>query len=103
LVVRRGPRQALNDKLRFCEWLQDQIDAGLAEGLNLSAIEATCFPWGRRFSWESFFNDELTRLFSRGHWSRTEMVRSFARPAGSRAILPLVYEARMHAARASRQ
>jgi glyoxylase-like metal-dependent hydrolase (beta-lactamase superfamily II) len=96
LVVRQDPRQALNEKLRFCEWLRDQIDTGLAEGLNLSAIEATCCPWGRRFSWESFWNDELTRLFSHGHWSRTEMVRSFSRPAGSSAVLPLVYETRMH-------
>jgi glyoxylase-like metal-dependent hydrolase (beta-lactamase superfamily II)/predicted DCC family thiol-disulfide oxidoreductase YuxK len=102
LVVRRDPRQALNEKLRFCEWLQDQIDAGLADGLTLSAIEVTCFPWGRRFSWESFWNDELTRLFSHGHWSRTEMIRSFARPAGSRAVLPLVYEARIHTAPAQR-
>jgi hypothetical protein len=37
-------------------------------------------------------------LFSHGHWSRTEMVRSFARPAGSMAVLPVVYEARMHIA-----
>jgi glyoxylase-like metal-dependent hydrolase (beta-lactamase superfamily II) len=98
LVVRQDPRRALNEKLRFCEWLRDQIDTGLAEGLNLRAIEVTCFPWGRRFSWESFWNDELTRLFSHGHWSRTEMVRSFARPAGSSAVLPLVYETRMHIA-----
>jgi glyoxylase-like metal-dependent hydrolase (beta-lactamase superfamily II)/predicted DCC family thiol-disulfide oxidoreductase YuxK len=98
LVVRQNPRQALNEKLRFCEWLRDQIDAGLAEGLIPSAIEVSCFPWGRRFSWESFWNDELTRLFSHGHWSRTEMVRSFTRPAESRAVLPLVYEARMHTA-----
>jgi glyoxylase-like metal-dependent hydrolase (beta-lactamase superfamily II) len=102
LVVRRDPRQALTEKLRFCEWLQDQIEAGSAEGLTLSAIEVTCFPWGRRFSWESFWNDELTRLFSHGHWSRTEMIRSFARPAGSRAVLPLVYEARIHTAPAQR-
>jgi hypothetical protein len=98
LVVRQDPREALSEKLQFCEWLRDQIDAGLAEGLAVSAIEVTCFPWGRRFSWESFWNDELTRLFSHGHWSRTEMVRSFVRPPGSRAVLPLVYEARMHTA-----
>ena len=99
LVVRRDPRQALQEKLQFCEWLRDQIDAGIAEGLALTAIEVTCFPWGRQFSWETFWNDELSRLFSHGHWSRTEMVRSFARPAGSMAVLPVVYEARMHIAR----
>jgi glyoxylase-like metal-dependent hydrolase (beta-lactamase superfamily II)/predicted DCC family thiol-disulfide oxidoreductase YuxK len=98
LVVRRDPRQALHEKLQFCEWLRDQIDAGLAEGLAFSAIEVTCFPWGRHFSWESFWNDELTRLFSRGHWSRSELVRSFARPAGSTDVLPVVYEARMYLA-----
>jgi glyoxylase-like metal-dependent hydrolase (beta-lactamase superfamily II)/predicted DCC family thiol-disulfide oxidoreductase YuxK len=96
LVVREDPRRALTEKLRFCEWLRDQIDAGTAEGLEFSAIQVTCFPWGRRFSWENFWNDELTRLFSRGHWSRTELVRSFVRPAGSTAALPLVYEARLH-------
>jgi glyoxylase-like metal-dependent hydrolase (beta-lactamase superfamily II)/predicted DCC family thiol-disulfide oxidoreductase YuxK len=95
LVIREDPRQALTEKLRFCEWLRDQVEAGLAEGLDLEAIEVTCFPWGRRFSWESFWNDELTRVFTRGHWSRTEMVRSFERPAGSKAVLPLVYEARL--------
>jgi glyoxylase-like metal-dependent hydrolase (beta-lactamase superfamily II) len=98
LVVRSDPRQALHEKLQFCEWLRDQIDAGIAEGLAFSAIEVTCFPWGRRFSWESFWNDELTRLFSHGHWSRTELVRSFARPAGSTDVLPVVYEARMYIA-----
>jgi len=98
LVVRRDPRQALKEKLQFCEWLRDQIDTGIAEGLALTAIEVSCFPWGRRFSWESFWNDELTRLFSHGHWSKTEMVRSFARPAGSTAVLPVVYEARIHIA-----
>ncbi len=35
LVVRRDPRQALHEKLQFCEWLRDQIDAGIAEGLAL--------------------------------------------------------------------
>jgi glyoxylase-like metal-dependent hydrolase (beta-lactamase superfamily II) len=98
LVVPRDPRQALQEKLQFCEWLRDQIDAGIAEGLACSAIEVTCFPWGRRFSWESFWNDELTRLFSHGHGSRTELVRSFVRPAGSIAVLPMVYEARMYIA-----
>ncbi len=100
LVIREEPRQALVEKLQFCEWLRDQIDAGRAEGLEIGAIEVTCFPWVRGFSWESFWNDELTRLLSGGHWSRTELVRSFVRPAGSKSVLPLVYEARLHTAEA---
>jgi len=99
LLVRENPRAALEEKLRFCEWLREQIDAGAAEGLDVSAIEVTCFPWGRRFAWERYWNDELTRVLSRGHWSRTELVRSFARPPGSKAVLPLVYEARMYTAK----
>jgi glyoxylase-like metal-dependent hydrolase (beta-lactamase superfamily II) len=96
LLVRQDPRQALQEKLQFCEWLRGQIEAGAAEGLPLRAVEATCFPWGRRFSVESFWNDELSRIFSGGHWSRTELVRSFARPDGSRSVLPIVYEARLY-------
>jgi glyoxylase-like metal-dependent hydrolase (beta-lactamase superfamily II)/predicted DCC family thiol-disulfide oxidoreductase YuxK len=96
LLVRRDPREQLLEKLRFCEWVADQVAAGLGEGLPAAAIEVTCFPWGRRFAWENFLNDELSRLFSGGHWSRTEMVRSFVRPAGSESVLPLVYEARLH-------
>ncbi|MGH9722515.1 MAG: DCC1-like thiol-disulfide oxidoreductase family protein [Bryobacteraceae bacterium] len=103
LVVRRDPREELLEKLDFCEWLRDQVEEGMSGGLAPGAIEVTCFPWGRRFSWESYWNDELSRLFSGGHWSRTELVRSFTRPAGSKAVLPLVYEARLHFAAAERE
>ena len=96
LVVRRAPRQELLEKLQFYQWLRDQIETGTAEGLPPDAIEVTCFPWGRRFAWERFLNDALSRFLSRGHWSRAELVRSFARPASSAAVLPLLYEARMH-------
>ena len=94
LVIRRDPREQLLEKLRFCEWLRGQVDAGVAEGLPLGAVCLTCFPWGRRFAWENFLNDELSRLFSVGHWSRQELVRSFVRPSGSTAVFPLLYEAR---------
>lgn len=95
LLVREDPRRQLLDKLRFCEWMRDQVAAGTAEGLPPSAIQVTCFPWGRRFAWENFFNDELSRMFSCGHWSRAEVVRSFVRPPESSRILPMVYEARI--------
>jgi hypothetical protein len=58
------------------------------------AVEATCFPWGRRQAWETFVNDQFMRLFSLGHWSRTELVRSFVRPEAE-SVLPMVYEARI--------
>jgi glyoxylase-like metal-dependent hydrolase (beta-lactamase superfamily II)/predicted DCC family thiol-disulfide oxidoreductase YuxK len=96
LLIRRNPKHELLEKLRFCEWVRDQVEAGLAEGLPINAIEATCFPWGRRFAWESFLNDEFSRMLSGGHWSRTELVRSFMR---SDSVLPGVYETRFFSRR----
>jgi predicted DCC family thiol-disulfide oxidoreductase YuxK len=61
--------------------------------LPLRAIEATCFPWGRRRAWETFLNDEIARLVSLGDFSRTELVRSFVR-APTDGALPTVYELR---------
>jgi hydroxyacylglutathione hydrolase len=95
VVVRRNPKAELEEKLRYLEWIRNQIDAGFNEGLPVYAVEATCFPWGRSHAWEGFINDHLMRLFSLGHWSRTELVRSFVRPDGSNAVLPIVYQARI--------
>jgi len=92
LVIRRDPREELREKLRFLYWLREQIESGIQEGLPPRAIEATCFPWGQSHSWENFLNDELTRLLTCGHWSRTELVRSFVRE--NDAPLPTVYEIR---------
>ncbi|HVP49458.1 MAG TPA: DCC1-like thiol-disulfide oxidoreductase family protein [Bryobacteraceae bacterium] len=93
LVIRRHPREEIIEKLRFFEWLRNQIDSGLQEGLPLRAVEVTCFPWGQAFAWEQFANDELSRILSGGHWSRTELVRSFVR-GGQEGVLPTVYQAR---------
>jgi glyoxylase-like metal-dependent hydrolase (beta-lactamase superfamily II)/predicted DCC family thiol-disulfide oxidoreductase YuxK len=95
VVIRRNPKDELYEKLQYLKWLREQIDAGLNEGLPICAVEATCFPWGRRQAWESFVNDQLMRLFSLGHWSRTELVRSFVRPPQDDSVLPLVYQARI--------
>jgi hypothetical protein len=95
VIIRRNPKEELQEKLQYLKWLRQQIDAGLSEGLSIGAVEATCFPWGRRQAWEGFINDQLMRFFSLGHWSRAEMVRSFVRPAESDAVLPLVYQARI--------
>lgn len=35
---------------------------------------------------------------SLGHWSRTELVRSFVRSGASGGVFPTVYEARFHCA-----
>ena len=94
LIVRRHPREELTEKLRFFEWQSEQIESGMKEGLQLRAVEMTCFPWGRRHTWEQFLNDELSRMLSAGHWSRTELVRSFVRPANGTEVLPVVYQAR---------
>lgn len=92
VVIRRDPKDVLREKLSFLEWLREQIVSGVAEGLPPRAIEATLFPWNRRWSWENLFNDELARVLSGGEFSRSELVRSFLRRPED--VDPLVYEAR---------
>ena len=94
VVIREDPRSALQQKLDYLRWLREQIESGKREGLGPAAVEATCFPWGRGRAWESFSRNELIRLLSLGHFSRSELVRSFVR-TGSQ-IFPMVYEARLH-------
>jgi len=93
VVIRQDPKKAITEKLHYLEWLRGQIEAGIAERLPVRAIEATCFPWGQRNSWETCATDECIRLLSLGHFSRTELVRSFVRQSG--AVLPTVYEVRI--------
>jgi glyoxylase-like metal-dependent hydrolase (beta-lactamase superfamily II)/predicted DCC family thiol-disulfide oxidoreductase YuxK len=95
VVIREHPKHAIAQKLEYMQWLREQIEAGLREQLPLRAIEASCFPWGRRSSWESCATDECIRLLSLGHFSRTELVRSFVRSVSEQ--LPTVFEVRMHA------
>ena len=94
VVIRQDPKLAIAGKLEYMRWLREQIEAGLQEDLPLRAIEASCFPWGRRSSWESCATDECIRLLSLGHFSRTELVRSFVRTDAE--PLPTVYELRVH-------
>jgi len=94
VVIRADPRTALLEKLDYLRWLREQIDSGKREGLGPAAVEATCFPWGRGRAWESFSRNELIRLLSLGHFSRSELVRSFVR-TGSQ-VFPTVYQARLH-------
>jgi hypothetical protein len=75
--------------------VREQIEAGFREQLLVRVIEASCFPWGRRTSWESCATDECIRLLSLGDFSRTEMMRSFVRTSSD--PLPTVYEVRMSA------
>lgn len=93
VVIREDPKLAIAQKLDYMRWLREQIDAGLRERLPVRVIEATCFPWGRRTSWESCATDECIRLLSLGHFSRTELVRSFVRTDSN--PLPTVYEVRL--------
>lgn len=94
VVIREDPKLAIAQKLEYMRWLRQQIEAGLREQLPLRAIEASCFPWGKRASWESCATDECIRLLSLGHFSRTELVRSFVRSVSDQ--LPTVFEVRMH-------
>ncbi len=93
VVIRQDPKVAISQKLDYLRWLREQIEAGFQEQLPVRVIEASCFPWGRRTSWESCATDECIRLLSLGHFSRTELVRSFVRTNGDQ--LPTVYEVRM--------
>ena len=93
VVIRQDPKVAISQKLDYLRWLREQIEAGFQEGLPVRAIEASCFPWGSRTSWESCATDECIRLLSLGHFSRTELVRSFVRRNDDR--LPAVYEIRI--------
>jgi hydroxyacylglutathione hydrolase len=93
VVIREDPKIAIAQKLDYMRWLREQIETGLREQLPVRVIEASCFPWGKRSSWESCATDECIRLLSLGHFSRTELVRSFVRPGTD--TLPTVYEVRM--------
>lgn len=93
VVIRQDPKVALSQKLDYLRWLREQIEAGFQEELPLRVIEASCFPWGSRTSWESCATDECIRLLSLGHFSRTELVRSFVRTSAD--ALPTVYEIRL--------
>lgn len=93
VVIREDPKAAILEKLKYLRWLRLQIETGFREGLPVRVIEASCFPWGRRSSWESCATDECIRLLSLGHFSRTELVRSFVRTGVE--CLPSVYELRL--------
>jgi glyoxylase-like metal-dependent hydrolase (beta-lactamase superfamily II)/predicted DCC family thiol-disulfide oxidoreductase YuxK len=93
VVIRQDPKVAISQKLDYLRWLREQIQAGFQEQLPVRVIEASCFPWGNRTSWESCATDECIRLLSLGHFSRTELVRSFVRTNSDE--LPTVYEVRM--------
>jgi glyoxylase-like metal-dependent hydrolase (beta-lactamase superfamily II) len=93
VVVRQDPKLAIAQKLDYMRWLREQIETGFQEQLPVRAIEASCFPWGRRTSWESCATDECIRLLSLGHFSRTELVRSFVRSNSD--LLPTMYEVRL--------
>ncbi len=93
VVIREDPKVAISQKLAYMRWLREQIEAGFQEGLPVRVIEASCFPWASRTSWESCATDECIRLLSLGHFSRTELVRSFVRTDEDH--LPTVYEVRI--------
>jgi glyoxylase-like metal-dependent hydrolase (beta-lactamase superfamily II)/predicted DCC family thiol-disulfide oxidoreductase YuxK len=92
IVVREDPKIAMAEKLQFLRWVREQIESGLQEQLPIRVVEASCFPWHKRRSWESCATDECIRLLSVGHFSRTELVRSFVRPKSE--LLPTIYEIR---------
>jgi glyoxylase-like metal-dependent hydrolase (beta-lactamase superfamily II) len=91
VVIRQAPEAELKAKLDFFHWIRQQVVAGQAEGMPASAIAASCFPWGHRWTWERFGADLTAQVLSGGEFSRAELVRSFQRrPHGE--IMPEVYE-----------
>jgi glyoxylase-like metal-dependent hydrolase (beta-lactamase superfamily II)/predicted DCC family thiol-disulfide oxidoreductase YuxK len=94
IVVREHPGDAIAEKLEYMQWLRQQIAEGIEERLPMRVIEASCFPWARRASWENFASDEMIRLLSLGHFSRSELVRSFVRKPAD--VMPTVYEVRFY-------
>jgi len=94
VVVREHPKAAIAEKLEYMRWLHRQIEAGIEEGLPVRVIEASCFPWSRKSAWENFASDEMIRLLSAGHFSRTELVRSFVRKPLD--VMPTVYQVRFY-------
>lgn len=92
LVIRRDPKEEIREKMGNLRWISEQIEVGRQEGLPVRAIEATCFPWKHRRTWENLIQDEMTRLLSAGHFSRSELIRSFVRR--SEEIFPEVYQIR---------
>ena len=97
VVFREDPRLLLENKLVYLRWLRQQIEAGAREGLASTVVEATCFPWNRRHNWEGFSKSQLIRLLSLGHFSRSELIRSFVRTGASGEVFPTIYETRFHA------
>jgi len=97
VVIRADPRVALQEKLDYLHWLRAQIEAGKREGLTAAAVEATCFPWSRGRAWENFSKNELIRLLSMGHFSRSELIRSFVRVGPG--VFPIVYQVKLHQSR----
>lgn len=93
VVVRTDPRAALTEKLEYLRWMADRLAEATRHGAGTNAAVAMCFPWGRRWSWERLYADELARLSTGGGFSRHELVRSFHRAPGD--TLPTLLEARI--------
>ena len=62
VVIRQDPKIAVAQKLDYLRWLREQIESGFQEQLPVRVIEASCFPGGKRTSWESCATDECIRL-----------------------------------------
>ena len=77
--LRTDAVDALREKRRMLCRVRDQVQAGLSEGLQIGAIEASCFPWRQPWGWENAFADETARLMTGGEFSRSEFLRSFQR------------------------
>jgi glyoxylase-like metal-dependent hydrolase (beta-lactamase superfamily II)/predicted DCC family thiol-disulfide oxidoreductase YuxK len=100
VVHRTDPRRAIEAKLEFLTWLDTRIAEARADGRTDNAAVASCFPWGRRWSWERLAADEIARVATIGEFSRHQLIRSFHRTPDD--VLPTVFEARLASNRPGR-
>lgn len=91
VVDRRHPKDLLAAKLEFLRWVDGRVAEAERDGARSRAAVAYAFPWGRRWGWERAGADGLIRAATGGHFSRSELIRSFRRD-DDRAVLPEVRE-----------
>jgi len=94
IASRRSPRELIQSKLEFVQWINEQIILGEHEGLSPHGLQATVFPWTQRWSYETWIQDSFAALLSGREFGRHKVVRSFRPPQPGVSALPLVFELR---------
>ena len=93
VVIRQDPKAAIHRSWIICAGYENRLKRGFKSSFQYVSSRPVVSRGESRTSWESCATDECIRLLSLGHFSRTELVRSFVRT--DRDQLPTVYEVRM--------